>query len=174
MYIGEKVIDRVEGSKVYFVDGTEQEYTSKQLTYLQTEEEKDPSDYMNLVIANVMPEVQEVIDRNIDEIETVKDILKITMEDHNITQEQLQRVIEDIIANRVEKHNAYMKATVWDQITVFEEDMKRYKSLCGTLWDSHKRAVCIAVGKALGTYIEWEPFETFRNNISFSHIKKYL
>lgn len=174
MYIGQKEIDRVEDSMVVFVDGTQKEYTPKQLTYLITEEEKDLSAYMNLVVDSIMPEVQAVIDQGLDELETVTQILNITMEEHNVTQEQLQWIIDRIVSDRIVKHNEFMKATVWDQIKAFEQDMVKYKELCWIISDSHKRAICIAVGKALGTYVEGEPFETFRNEISYSHIKPFI
>lgn len=173
MYIKENQIDRVEGSIVYFADGKQKEYTKRQLEYIITEEPKDETAFMELVIGVVMTEVQEVIDKGLEEMDTVGKVLDI-LENHDVNQEQLQWVLDDIIWNRVKKHNDFMKSAVWTEIEKFEADMKRYKEFVKTLADSHKRAVCIAIGKAFWTYVEWEYHEKFWNNISFSNIKKFI
>lgn len=111
MFIAQKEVSRVEGSTVYFVDGTQKEYTPKQLTYLLTEQDKEPTDYTDLIMDNIMPDVQAIIDSNLDEMETVGKILDL-IEEHDLTHEETQWLIQDIVNNRIVKHNAFMEATV--------------------------------------------------------------
>lgn len=174
MFIGQKEVKSIEGSTVLFADGTQKEYTPKQLTYIVTEEEKDLTAYMNLVIDTIMAEIQPIIDANGDETDTVAKMLAIALDEHNCTQEQIAWIQSRIISDRITKHNEFMKATVGKEIEEFESDMIRYKTLCETFSDSHKRVVCIAVGKALGTYVEGEPFTTFWDEITYAHLKPFI
>lgn len=173
MFIGQKEVDRVESSTVYFVDGTQKEYAPKQLEYLITEEDKEPTEYVQHIMNNIMPEVQTVLDEKLEEIETVGKILKI-VEEHDLTQEEANRLTTSIINNRIHAHNKFMEKKVWKQIAKFQEDIKRYEWVVKTLKDSHNRALVIAVGKALWTYVEWEYFEDYWNNIRISHIKPFI
>jgi hypothetical protein len=46
---------------VTFADKSEQHFTEKQLSYLVTEEIKDPSQLRDLILANVVPEILDAI-----------------------------------------------------------------------------------------------------------------
>lgn len=61
IYIWEKEIKDVEGTKVTFVDGTECEYTKKQLEYMITKEPKDDTALREIVLENVAKDVLAVI-----------------------------------------------------------------------------------------------------------------
>ncbi len=111
MFMGQKEVDRVESSTVYFVDGTQKEYTPKQLEYLLTEEDKEPTEFMEHIMANIMPEVQKAIDEKLEEIETVGKILKI-IEEHDLTQEECNWLTTNIINNRIHAHNKFMEKKV--------------------------------------------------------------
>ena len=72
------------------------------------------------------------------------------------------------------EYNDLMKERMGDEIDKFQSDMERYKEVSQVLSDSHKRLVCLAVGKSLGTYVDGEPFEDARDNIRLSHLKPFI
>lgn len=173
MYIGLKEVKSIDGSTVLFADGMQKEYTPKQLSYIVTEEEQDLTAYMELVMTNLMLEMQPVIDQNLEEVETVAKLLEIAV-DHNLTQEQMHWVQQRIVSSLIARHNAFMEEKVWKEIEEFNKNLVRYKDICQTLDDSHKRIMCIAVGKALWTYVEGEPFNTYRSELTYAHFKPFI
>jgi len=79
LYIWEKEIKDVDGNKVTFQDGTECEYTAKQLEYMITKEPKDDTAFRDIVLENV-----------------AKDVLAVIQE-HNIKKGELSPLIQCII-----------------------------------------------------------------------------
>ena len=60
-YIWEKEVQTIEGTKVTFVDGPEKEFTPKQLEYIVTSEQKDATQYRDLVTFNIAEELIAVL-----------------------------------------------------------------------------------------------------------------
>lgn len=173
MYIGSKEVNTINDGVVLFVDGTQQKITPRQEEYLLTQEPKDLSELQTLVMDNLMPDVWKVIEANENAKETTIALAN-TFEQHNVSIVEVQKVIDLITAQRIERYNTLMKERLWDEIEKFHTDMAFLKEVCQTISDSHKRIICLAVWKALGTYVEGEPFEEARDNIRLSHIKPFI
>jgi len=60
-YIWEKEIQTIEETKVTFVDGTEKIFTPKQLEYIVTDEQKDATQFRDLVTYNITEELISVL-----------------------------------------------------------------------------------------------------------------
>lgn len=172
MYIGESKIDKIDWNTVYFADGATKEYTAKQLTYLVTEQMKDPTALRDLVLENVMPDVTELLSIE-DDMEASSKIMS-TLEDHNITNSELQSVMSRIKTNRIREYNDLMKEKVGEEIKKYEADIKKYDEITKVVTDSYNTALFIASGKAFWTFVEGKHPEEFLDNIRFSDIKKFL
>lgn len=107
MYLGTKKIDKIEGNKVLFQDGTEEEYTHKQLTYLVTKKSKEATEVRNLVLDNVMPEVKAVIsgDNNM----TITSEILCVLEEHNVTNAEFGNILQRILMDRLDEYNKLLK-----------------------------------------------------------------
>ena len=60
-YIWEKEVESIDWNKVKFVDGTEKEFTPKQMEYIVTEEPKDLTQFRDLVTYNIAEELIAVL-----------------------------------------------------------------------------------------------------------------
>lgn len=174
MYIGMKnVLSHVDNT-VCFEDNTCIKITPKQ-QYIITDEPKSLSEYRDLVMENVMPEVKQILEEwaeSDDKAITLR--LVNLMEEHDLSIAEVQKVIDLITANRVADYNKLMEEKMGDEIKQFQSDMEKYKEVCQTLSDSHKRIICLAVWRAMGTFVEDEPFEDARDNIRLSHLKQFI
>lgn len=172
MYIGESKIEKIDWNTVYFADGAVKEYTAKQLTYLVTDEFKDPTDLRKLVLDNVMPDLSEVLTIE-DELEASSKVMSI-LEEHNITNAELQSVMSRIKTDRITKYNDKIREIAWEIIESYESDMKKYEEIGKIVTDSYNTALFIASWKAFWTFVEGKHPEEFLDNIRFSDIRKYL
>lgn len=150
MYIWEKEIQEVKGNLVVFTDGTEQEYTDTQLSYVQTEQKLDATGYMDLVSKKLVDEFMKVI-KNAEDIGDTDKLSKSmidVMEQHNASELEL----------RYATKLAQMKC-----IEIFK-----------IVQDTFDYNLNIAIGKAFGTYEEGWYHAIFQENIRMSNIKKFL
>jgi leucyl aminopeptidase (aminopeptidase T) len=53
MFIKDREIETIDGTKVTFKDGAVEEFTEKQLEYIVTDEAKDDTEYQNIVLEKV-------------------------------------------------------------------------------------------------------------------------
>lgn len=173
MYIGLKEVQSVTDCLVSFVDGTCIKITPKQQEFIITEEPKGLTEYRDLVMEHLMPEIEELLNSIEDDKEATVKIANL-LEEYDVSIAEVQTVINLITANRIKKYNDLMKERMGDEIDKFQSDMERYKEVSQVLSDSHKRLVCLAVGKSLGTYVDGEPFEDARDNIRLSHLKPFI
>lgn len=173
MYIGLKEVQSIADWLVSFIDGTCIKITPRQQQYIITDEPKGYTDYRNLVMDQIMPEVEAVLESPDENKDSTLEIANI-FEEHDVSIAEVSKVIDLIIANRIGKYNELMKERMGEEIAKFEKDMERYKEVSQVLSDSHKRLICLAVGKFLGTYVDGEPFEEAWDNIRLSHIKPFI
>lgn len=61
MFVWDKEVKEVNWNIVSFVDGTEKEFTPKQMEYVTTEESKDATQFRNLCTEHVAHELLEVL-----------------------------------------------------------------------------------------------------------------
>lgn len=108
MYIGSKEVNTINDGVVLFVDGTQQKITPRQEEYLLTQEPKDLSELQTLVMDNLMPDVWKVIEANENAKETTIALAN-TFEQHNVSIVEVQKVIDLITAQRIERYNTLMK-----------------------------------------------------------------
>lgn len=172
MYLGNKKIDKIEGTTVMFKDGSKEEYTHKQLWYLVTKKAKDLTEIRNLVLENVMPEVKAVLEG--EELSDVSLRIFEILESHNVTNAEFGAVLQRILMNRVEDYNNLMKEKMWDELEKYSKDIERLKELTALLSDSYNRSMYIASWIAFGTYMPWKPAETCLDDIRMSDIAKQL
>jgi len=78
MFIWDKEIDKIEGTKVIFKDKTEKEYTEANLKYLQTKEAKDETELQDIAINNVTGALLKVF------------------EEHNVTNSTVQKLLQTL------------------------------------------------------------------------------
>ena len=150
MYIWNKEIQEINDLTVKFTDGTEQEYTKTQLTYLPTKEAKDASAFIELVALKLVDDFMTVI-KNAESIQDVNSLsAKVidVMEEHNASELELRYALK----------LAQMKC-----IEIFK-----------VVQDSYDYNLNIAIGKAFGTFKEWEHHSTCTENIRMSDIHKFL
>lgn len=100
MFIQEREIDKIEGTKVIFKDGGEQEYNETQLKYIVTEEALDEWQFRNLVLENVATDVLAVLQK------------------HNIRKGELQPVIETVVSS----FNQNFLIAVWKAFGTYAKD----------------------------------------------------
>jgi len=170
MYIGEQKIDRIEDTMVYFKDWKSKQYTHKQLTYLVTKKVKDASALRTLVMDNVMPDIEAVLVG-----ENASDIaLKVfeVLEAHDITNADLQYVLQRIQLNRVEQYNILLKEKMWDETEKFSKDMEQRKEISQIISDSYNKAMYVASWIAFGTYEKDKPAESCLDDIRMSDIAR--
>lgn len=172
MYIGESKIDKIDWNTVYFADGAVKEYTAKQLTYLVTDDFKDPTDLRNLVLENVMPELSDILAIE-NELEASSKIMSI-LEEHNITNAELQSVMSRLKSNRITKYNDMLRKKAGKIIDEYESDITKLEEIGKIVTDSYNTALFIASWKAFWTFVEGKHPEDFLDNIRFSDIRKYL
>lgn len=173
MYIWLKKIQSVTDCMVCFESEECIKITPKQKNYIITDEPTQPSDYRDIVMNAIMPEVEAILELWEEEKETTLKLVNL-LEEHDVSIAEVQKIIDLITANRIAKYNAFMEEKVGEEIKKFQSDMERYKDISQTLSDSHKRIICLAVGKALGTFVDGEPFEDARDNIRLSHLTPFI
>lgn len=170
-YIGTNEIVNIENTIVTFSNWTKEEYTDTQLSYLVTDEPKWPTQYRDLILEQVVPEITEIIDNWTDELEIAKDVMW-ALEKHNLTNSELQSIMPKILNNRIWKHNEYLEKTVWTEVEKFKADTTKIKEVDKILIDSYTKMLFIATWKLIGTYQEWIAPEDCVENIRFSHLVK--
>lgn len=74
-----------------FKDGTAKDYTETSLKYIVTEEPKDPTEFQDLVIANILPEIKNCIVG--DDITEISSNMLIVFEKHDVTNSYIQKII---------------------------------------------------------------------------------
>lgn len=62
MYIGDKEVASFNDGIALFVDGTQQKITQQQEKYIFTDEPQDYSQFRELVLSNVMPEIDKAME----------------------------------------------------------------------------------------------------------------
>lgn len=172
MYIGSKKIKKIKGTIVSFQDGTEKNYTSKQLSYLVTKKAKDLSEYRALMLDNILPEIREAYLIE-DLMEAAKKALYI-IEDHDITNAELSNIFERIPSDHITQHNAILKEKVWDIIEKYEKDKEKYQKISEIVNDSYTIWFFTAMGKGFWTYEDGRPPQAFTDNIRVSDIKRLM
>lgn len=149
-YIWDKAIESIVEWTVKFSDGSEQHYTDKQLSYLITEEIKDPTQFRDLVLANVVPDILSAIQS-----------LPITEEPTDI----VAKVLEVI-----EEHNIRR----WDLAAIMDTVSYKFKLILDTTLKSYQELFAKAIGKAFGTYKDWISSEYFFEDIRVSDMKNLI
>ena len=91
MYIWEKEVSSVNQNTVRFTDETEVNYTDKQLTYIMTEEAKDPSQFREHILQAILPELEMLLSEE-DVLVLGKKMFDI-LEDHDVTNGELQSIL---------------------------------------------------------------------------------
>ena len=150
MYIWTKEIQEINDLTVKFTDGTEQEFTKKQLTYLPTQETKDASAFMELVAIKLVDDFMEVIKNaeDIKDTDSLSNKVIDVMEEHNASELELRFALK----------MAQMKC-----IEIFK-----------IVQDSYVYNLIVAIGIAFWTHKEWQHHTTYTENIRMSDIKKFL
>lgn len=100
MFIQEREVDKIEGTKVIFKDGEEKEYNETQLKYIVTEEALDEWQFRNLVLENVATDVLAVLQK------------------HNIRKWELQPVLETVVSS----FNQNFLIAVWKAFGTYTKD----------------------------------------------------
>lgn len=149
-YIWEKAIKSIVEWTVTFEDWSEQYYTEKQLSYIVTDEVKDPTSMRELVMANVIPDILSAIQS-----------LPITEEPTDIVAKVLEVV---------EEHNIRRG----DFAAIMDTVSYRFKLILDTTVKSYQELFAKAVWKAFGTYKEEKPSEYFFEDIKVSDMKKLV
>ena len=81
MFIKDREIETIDGTKVTFKDGGVEEYTAKQLEYIVTEEAKDDTEYQNLILEKVAGDVLDLL------------------QEHNIRKGELSPILETVVSS---------------------------------------------------------------------------
>ena len=100
MFIKDREVEKIEGTKVIFKDGGEVEYTETQLKYIVTEEALDDNWFRNLMLENVAWDVLGVLQA------------------HNIRKWDLQPVIETVVSS----FNQNFLIAVWKAFGTYAKD----------------------------------------------------
>jgi len=100
-YIWEKQIQSIEGTKITFEDWTVKTYTEKQLSYIITDEPKDPTAFRTILIANIVPDLARVL------------------EEHDIKKWDYQAVLNSLTYSY---NNTFYEA-VWRAFWTYEQDL---------------------------------------------------
>ena len=119
LYLWDKEIKWVKKGVVTFVDGSQETYTEKQLTYMVTKEPQDLTTMRDNLLKNIVPEMLKVL------------------EEHNIRKWDLWAILDTVIS-------------------------------------SFDYSYYTAMGKAFWTYKEWGYYESFREDIRMSDIKRLI
>ncbi len=171
-YIADKEIEKIDWTIVYFKDGTSCEYTETSIQYIVSEEPKDPTEFQQIIINNVLPEIEACLVG--DDISEISSNMLLVFEKHDVTNSNIQKIVSLITTNLIERHNEILKEKAWEEIEQFKKDMEKYKEITKTIWDSYENWLMIAMGKAFGTYEDWKHASIFLDNIRISNLKKYL
>jgi len=144
-YIGQKEIKSIDNTVVTFTDDTTKTYTEKQLSYMVTDEPKDLSEERDLLLSNIIPEIISAVQKGDfdNENDIIIDILGI-LQNHNIRFGDFDSILA----------NVFMK----------------FDSIFKGVGSSFNQGFLESLGKAYGTYTEWEPATNFRDNIRVSDI----
>lgn len=172
MFIWEKSVERIEWTTVYFTSGEQKEYTEKALQYIVTDELQDPTAYRNIILDNVMPEVKALIVGD-DIVKIVWYIMKL-LEDHDLTNAEVQNIIDRLLSEIAKDHNDYIEEHLGDVIAKFKLETEKYKEVKAVLTDSYEQGLFLDIGKAFGTYKEWEPASYFLDNIRISDLRNKI
>lgn len=172
MFIGESKVDKIDWNTVYFVDGTTKEYTAKQLSYIVTDTAQDLTAMRELIVSNVMPELEPLLAWE-DTVKIAWDIMWL-LEEHNVTNAELQTILSRIMTNRITRYNEMMREKLWKEIDEYKADKDKYEEVQKLITDSYHTGLFIASGKAFWTFVEWRHPEEFLDNVRFSDIKKLL
>lgn len=170
-YIWLKEIVKIEDTIVTFIDWVTEQYTPTQLKYCVTDEPKDPSQFREVLLDNVLPEINELVKDCKDTLETATKVME-ALERHNLTNAELQAVLPRIMNLRIKEYNELLKEKVWDEVERFKSDAEKIKEIEKIIWDSYAKMIYIATGKLLGTYEENITPEDCVDNIRFSHLIK--
>ena len=100
MFIKDREVDKIEGTKVIFKDGEEVEYTETQLKYIVTEEALDENGFRNLMLENVAGDILAVFQK------------------HNIRKWDLQPIIETVVSS----FNQNFLIAVWKAFGTYAKD----------------------------------------------------
>ncbi len=171
-YIWEKEIEKIDWVTVYFKDGTSKEYTEASLSYLVTEEVKNPTELQDLLMDNILPEIRECI-VGTDTAEITGKIL-LVFEKHDVSNFDIQKVMTILPNELIEKHNEFLKEKVGKEIDAFKASMELYQSVIKTVWDSYENGLLIAIWRAFWTYENNKHSSLFLDNIRVSDLRKYL
>lgn len=172
MYIGDKPVDRIEGVVVYFADGATKEYTKRQLKYVVTEEAKDLTQYRDLVLDTVLPEVKKAL--KADDIDKVSGDILTIMDEHDVTNAEIQSILSRARSELTVEYNEMLKKKAGKYIDQFELDKKKYEEVMTIVSDSYSQCLLTATAKAFGTYIEGEHVQNGIDSIRISDIKRLM
>ena len=81
MFIKDREIETIDGTKVTFKDWTEATYTEKQLEYICTDEAKDDTEFQDLILEHVAADVLDVLQK------------------HNIRKGELSPILETVVSS---------------------------------------------------------------------------
>jgi len=92
---------------VYFKDGISCEYTETSLQYIVSEEPKDPTEFQQIIINNVLPEIEACLVG--DDISEISSNMLLVFEKHDVTNSNIQKIVSLITTNLIERHNEILK-----------------------------------------------------------------
>lgn len=169
MYIGERKVYNTDWTTVFFKDGSQKEYTHKQLSYIITKKPKDLTEYRNLVLDVIFQEIDLVIN---DE-DAAEKILWI-IEEHDLTNSEVAAVFSRIIPRRTEAYRTLVDERVKDIKEAYDKDMKHLEEVAKIVGESYTMFIHKAFSKALWTYEDNKHPETCVDNIRISDMKRVI
>ena len=84
MFIWEKEILNIENNKVFFIDWTEKEYTSKALEYIVTKEAKDATAFKDIVTMHIANDILELFKEHDVQKWHINTILNLVVHSHEM------------------------------------------------------------------------------------------
>lgn len=171
MYIGDKKIEKIDWNVVHFADGKVKEYKPKQLWYLVTKKSKDLTEVRHLVLDNVLADLQAL-----DAEDTQQYALSIfeVLEAHDVTNIELQVILQRMLTDRVAQYNELVMATIWEETKQYSKDIERLKEVQQLVTDSYQTSFSLALWAIFGTYEKWKPSENCLEDIRMSDISRVI
>jgi hypothetical protein len=171
MYIGDRKIEKIDWCVVHFADGKVKEYTPKQLSYLVTKKSKDLTEVRHLVLDNVLADLQAL---DAEDIEKYAMSIFEVLEAHDVTNIELQVILQRMLTDRVAQYNELVMATIWEETKQYSKDIETLKSVQQLVTDSYHKSFSIALWAMFGTYEVWKPSENCLEDIRMSDISRVI
>ncbi len=171
MYIGDRKIEKIDWTVVHFADGKVKNYTPKQLWYLVTKKSKDLTEVRHLVLDNVLAELKTLDAENIEKL--ALGIFEV-LEAHDVTNIELQVILQRMLTDRVAQYNELVMATIWEETKQYSKDIEKLKEVQQLVTDSYHKSFALALWAIFGTYEVWKQSENCLDEIRMSDIGRVI